>query len=365
MIAIPKESKSNENRVAMTPTLINKLKQLGLSVQIEHDAGIGIAAYDDKYQDVSVAKDAAELFASGDIVIKIQPPTEEEVSQMKPQAILISFLYAHEHPQMIQALCAKNITSFAMEMIPRISRAQDMDALSSQATVAGYKAVLLAANAAKFFFPMLTTAAGSIRPAKVLVIGAGVAGLQAIATARRLGAIVEAYDVRQETREQVESLGAKFVDTGIAAAGSGGYARELTEEEIKKQRASLQKHVASSDVLITTAGVPGRPAPRIIFRDMVEAMKPGSVIVDIMAEMGGNVELVKAGTTVVHNGVYIVGTENIASSLANHASEMYARNIINLLSLMIKDGELALNWDDEIIAGCVVTRDGKKVERQT
>ncbi len=252
----------------------------------------------------------------------------------------------------------KKITSFAMELVPRISRAQDMDALSSQATITGYKAVILAADNSKFFFPMLTTAAGSIRPAKVFIIGVGVAGLQAIATARRLGAQVSAYDVRPETKEQTESLGAKFFDTGVQATGEGGYARELTQEEKTKQADALKKHIATCDVIITTAGVPGRPAPKILSTAMVESMKPGAIVVDILADMGGNCELTKPGETVYHNDVAIIGPINIPSTLAINASEMYAKNLINLLSLMIKEGALNLDWNDEIIAGSVVTHEG-------
>jgi H+-translocating NAD(P) transhydrogenase subunit alpha len=363
-IVIPKETKAGEDRIAMTPALIARLTALGLEVKMQQDAGTGIYAQDALFKGAMIVSTASELYAGGDIVVKVQAPTEQEVENMKERSILISFLYPHLCKNVVQKLCAKNITSFAMEMIPRISRAQDMDALSSQATIAGYKAVLLAANIAKFFFPMLTTAAGSIRPAKVLIIGVGVAGLQAIATAKRLGAIVEAYDVRAETKEQVQSLGAKFVDTGVVAAGSGGYARELTPEEIQKQRDVLQKHVAGSDVVITTAGVPGKTAPKIIFKDMIEAMKPGSVIIDIMAEMGGNCDLVKAGETVIHNGVSIVGTQNLYSTLATPASEMYARNILNILTGMIKEGKVNLDFNDEVIKGSVVTHEGKIVNER-
>lgn len=360
-IAIPKETKKGEARVAITPALVKKFTALGLSVKLESGAGNEIYAEDSFYKDVAIVNEASELYAS-DIVIKVNPPTLQEVEKMKENAILISFLYANSNPETVELLRVKKITSFAMEMIPRISRAQDMDALSSQATISGYKSVLIAANEAKFFFPMLTTAAGSIRPAKVLIIGAGVAGLQAIATAKRLGAIVSAYDVRKETKEQIESLGAKFVNTGVVAESSGGYARELTNEEIATQREMLKKHISESDVIITTAGVPGKPAPKIIWKDMIETMKPGSVIVDIMAEMGGNCELVESGKTVVHNNVKIVGVENAASSLSINASEMYSRNIINLLNLMVKEGGvISIDWTDEIIAGTAVTHNGEIV----
>lgn len=361
IIAIPKETLAGEDRVAATPALVNKLSGLGLEVKIEKGSGKGIFAADEAYKGATCV-DTKTLYSTADIVAKVQPPSVAEVAMMKDQSILISFLYPHLNQEVVQKLVEKNITSFAMELIPRISRAQDMDALSSQATIAGYKAVLIAANACKFFFPMLTTAAGSIKPAKVLVIGVGVAGLQAIATARRLGAMVSAYDVRKEAKQEAESLGAKFLDLGITASGSGGYARELTAEEKAAQQEALKKHVAAQDVIITTAGVPGKPAPRIITQAMIEAMKPGAVIVDIMAEMGGNCELVQAGKTVEHNHVVIIGTKNIFSSLANNASEMYARNIINLLNLMIKEGKINLDWNDEIIKGCAVTHVGKVVK---
>jgi len=355
-IVIPKELTPDEKRVAITPALIKRLKDLKLDVKIESGAGEGIDASDEAFA-AEICANAQTLYAVGDLIFKVQPPTLAEVALMKPGAILISFLYPHLNPELIKKLAAKNITSFAMELIPRISRAQDMDVLSSQATIAGYKAVLIAANTCKFFFPMLTTAAGSIKPAKVLVIGVGVAGLQAIATARRLGAMVSAYDVRQAAKQEAESLGAKFLDLGITAAGTGGYARELTSEEKSQQQAALAKHLALQDVIITTAGVPGKPAPRIITKAMVEAMKPGAVIVDIMAEMGGNCELTKIGT-VVHGKVTIVGTKNIFSSLAINASEMYARNLLNFLNLIVKDGTINCDWNDEIIKGCAVRHDG-------
>jgi H+-translocating NAD(P) transhydrogenase subunit alpha len=357
-IAVPKETKSGELRVAITPALINRLTKLGAHINIEKDAGLGIHVQNNAYNDAKIIADAAALYGSGDVVIKVLPPTEHEISAMKENSVLISFLYPHLHQNIIAKMLAKKITSFAMELIPRISRAQDMDALSSQATIAGYKAVLLAADNSKFFFPMLTTAAGSIRPAKVFIIGVGVAGLQAIATAKRLGAQVSAYDVRPETKEQTESLGAKFLDTGVHATGAGGYARELTQEEKTTQTEILKKHIANCDVIITTAGVPGKPAPKILTKAMVESMKPGSVVVDILADMGGNCELTKPGETIYHNDVAIIGPINIPSMLAINASEMYARNLINLLSLILKDGELKLAWDDEIIAGSVVTHDG-------
>jgi NAD(P) transhydrogenase subunit alpha len=265
----------------------------------------------------------------------------------------------HKEPERVAKMRDLGVTSLAMELVPRISRAQSMDALSSQAAVAGYKAALMAASLTGRFFPMLTTAAGTIRPAKVLVIGAGVAGLQAIATARRLGAMVEAYDVRAATKEQVESLGAKFVDMEIKAEGEGGYARDLTEEEKQRQQEILAQHVAQADAVITTAAIPGRPAPRIIPTAMVEGMKPGSVIVDLAAEGGGNCELTRPGEEVDHQAVTIYGPLNVPSMLPVHASEMYAKNLFNLLALMIQDGNLSPDWDDEVLAGSTLTRDGE------
>lgn len=357
-IAIPKETNSGELRVAITPPLVTKLTKLGATIKIQQGAGVGIHAQDTLYKNTTITPNVSSLYADSEIVLKVQPPAVEEIKHMQEKTVLISFLYPHLNPNMVKILLEKKITSFAMELIPRISRAQDMDALSSQATIAGYKAVLLAADNCKFFFPMLTTAAGSIRPAKVFIIGVGVAGLQAIATARRLGAQVSAYDVRPDTKEQTESLGAKFVDTGVQAIGEGGYARELTSAEKTQQAEALKKHIATCDVVITTAGVPGKPAPKILTKEMVEAMKPGTIVVDILAEMGGNCELTKPGEAVNHNDITIIGPINIPSSMAINASEMYARNLINLLSLMVKENTLNLDWNDEIISGAVVTHDG-------
>ncbi|MEQ8953679.1 MAG: NAD(P) transhydrogenase subunit alpha, partial [Gammaproteobacteria bacterium] len=269
------------------------------------------------------------------------------------------FLNPHAELDRFKQLAAKNISAFSIELIPRISRAQAMDALSSQASIAGYKAVLLSAYYLGKFFPMLTTAAGTIRPSKVLVIGAGVAGLQAIATARRLGAIVEGYDVRAAVKEQVESLGARFVDIEIKAEGSGGYARELTEEEKQQQQDILAKHVAAADVIVSTAAIPGRPSPRIISTAMVEGMKGGSVIIDLAAEGGGNCELTRAGEEVLHKGVTVVGPVNVPATVGNHASELYAKNLLNFLELLIKDGAINIDLEDEIINGSLVTHGGQ------
>jgi NAD(P) transhydrogenase subunit alpha len=293
------------------------------------------------------------------VLLKVQPPTLAELEALEPGSIVIGFMQAHVQLEMVRRLRDRKITSFAVELIPRISRAQSMDALSSQAAAAGYKAALLAANALDKFLPMLTTAAGTIRPAQVLVIGAGVAGLQAIATSRRLGAIVEAYDVRAATKEQIQSLGAKFVDTGVAAEGTGGYARELTAEEKAKQQEILDRHIAKADAVISTAAIPGRSAPRIISKAAVAAMGSGAVIVDLAAESGGNCELTVAGETVITaNGVKILGPRNLPSELGRHASQMYARNLLNFLQPAIKNGELAIDWQDEVFAKSVLTHDG-------
>jgi NAD(P) transhydrogenase subunit alpha len=273
--------------------------------------------------------------------------------------VIVGFMQAYARPDLVRALKSRRITSFSMELVPRISRAQSMDALSSQASVAGYKAALIAADTLEKFLPMLTTAAGTIRPAQVLVIGAGVAGLQAIATAKRLGAVVEAYDVRSATKDQVKSLGAKFIETGVSAEGAGGYARELTAEEKLKQQEILDARIAASDAVISTASVPGRAAPRIISQAAVARMKPGSVIVDIAAEQGGNCELTRAGETVVHGGVKILGPVNLPASLPYHASEMYSRNLFNLLKPAIPKGEFAVDWKDEVFSGAVLTHDGE------
>jgi NAD(P) transhydrogenase subunit alpha len=278
---------------------------------------------------------------------------------MRAGAVVIGFLQPHARAGEVRALVTHRLTSFAMELVPRISRAQSMDALSSQASIAGYKAVLIAASHLQKFLPMLTTAAGTIRPSQVLVIGAGVAGLQAIATARRLGAVVEAYDVRSATREQVKSLGAKFVDTGVSAEGSGGYARELTAEEKAKQQQVLEARIAAADAVVTTASVPGRAAPKIISRAAVERMRAGSVIVDIAAEQGGNCELTRAGEVLEHQGVKVIGPVNLAADLAYNASEMYARNLYNFLKPALVKGELAIDWNDEVFAQSCLTHAGE------
>ncbi len=359
LIGVPRETAAGERRVAVVPEVAKKYLALGAELRIEAQAGAASSCSDADYIGASVAADAAELYGSAQVLLKVAPPTIQEIAAMKPGTVLIGYLQPYQDAARIKALNERTITSFAVELIPRISRAQSMDALSSQAAVAGYLCTLIAANACPKFFPMLTYAAGTIRPARVLVIGAGVAGLQAIATAKRLGAVVEGYDVRPETREQIESLGAKFVDVGVSAAGTGGYARELTEEEKRLQAEKLGKAVALADVLITTAAIPGKRSPVIITEAMVAGMKNGAVVVDMAAEGGGNVAGTRADQTVQVGGVTIFGPTNLPSRMPVHASEMYAKNLFNFLSPFIKGGELALDWEDAIIAGSCLTRDGE------
>jgi H+-translocating NAD(P) transhydrogenase subunit alpha len=358
VVGVLTETAAKETRVAVVPEIAAKLKAAGARVLIERGAGTAAHFPDALYADAEFS-DAAAILATADVLLKVQPPSLAEVNALKKGAVVIGYMQAYARTDLVRALKDRGITSFAMELVPRISRAQSMDALSSQASVAGYKAVLIAANTLERFLPMLTTAAGTIRPASVLVIGAGVAGLQAIATAKRLGAVVEAYDVRSATKDQVKSLGAKFIETGVSAEGAGGYARELTAEEKTKQQEVLDARIAASDAVISTASVPGRAAPRIITQAAVERMKPGSVIVDVAAEQGGNCELTRPGETVVHGGVKIAGPLNLPASLPYHASEMYSRNLFNLLKPALDKGDLAIDWNDEVFAGCVLTHDGQ------
>ncbi len=359
VLGVPRETQPGEARVALVPEVVTKLVGLGHRVIMERGAGVSAQFPDSAYQNVEFVDSAADVYSKADVLLKVQPLTPTEAAMVREGAVHAGFMQAHNHLPAVQVLKGRNVTSFAMELVPRISRAQSMDALSSQAAIAGYKAVLIGANTLDKFLPMLTTAAGTIRPAQVLVIGVGVAGLQAIATAKRLGAIVEAYDVRSATRDQVKSLGAKFVETGVTAEGTGGYARELTAEEKAQQQSVLDGRIAVADIVVTTAGVPGRPAPRIISTATVERMKAGAVIVDILAENGGNCELTRAGETVVHQGVKVVGPINLPAQLAYHASEMYARNLYNLLSPALKGGALNIDWSDEVFAGTVLTHAGE------
>jgi NAD(P) transhydrogenase subunit alpha len=358
VIGALREIAPSETRVALVPEVAGKLAALGARVLMERGAGSAAQFPDTAYSKVELVDSPAALLGSVDVLLKVQPPTVDETAALRKGAIVNGFMQAHQRHAEVRALRDRGITSFAMELVPRISRAQSMDALSSQAAIAGYKSVLIGASTLDRFFPMLTTAAGTIRPATVLVIGAGVAGLQAIATARRLGAIVEAYDVRSATKDQIKSLGAKFVDTGVSAEGTGGYARELTEEEKRKQQEVLDARIAAADVVITTAAVPGRTAPRIVSRAAVERMKAGAVVVDIAAESGGNCELTRAGETVEHRGVRIVGPVNLSAQLAYHASEMYSRNLFNFLKPAIDKGELRIDWNDEVFAQSCLTHEG-------
>jgi len=359
-VCVPKEVRAGEQRVAMVPDVVKRLKALGAEVSIEAGAGDAAGHADSDY-DADIINDTAALYQSADILLTVNPLQTEQLALLNPGSILIGYLNPYSDTDRFKRLQEKNISAFSVEMIPRISRAQAMDALSSQASIAGYKAVLLASSLLGKFFPMLTTAAGTVRPSRVLIIGAGVAGLQAIATAKRLGAIVEGYDVRAAVKDQVESLGAKFVDIDIKAEGSGGYARELTAEEKAQQQAILAKHVAAADVVITTAAIPGRPSPQIITRAMVEGMKGGSVIVDLAAEGGGNCELTQADKTIVHNRVKIFGPLNVPSTVSGHASELYAKNLLNLLTLMIKDGQIQIDLEDQILKDSLITHEGKIV----
>jgi NAD(P) transhydrogenase subunit alpha len=358
-LAVPKENLPGEHRVALVPEVVRKLAKLDVEVLLESGAGVSSHYPDADYDAARIITDTDSLYREADVVLAVQPPSADTLGKLREGSIYIGLLLPFQRLEHIKGLVDRNITSFAMELVPRISRAQSMDVLSSQAAVAGYKAVLLAANLSGKFFPMLTTAAGTIRPAKVVIIGAGVAGLQAIATARRLGAIVEGYDVRAATKEQVESLGAKFIDIDVAAEGTGGYARELTEVEKQQQQAVLAEHIAAADVVITTAALPGRPSPKIIPTSMVAGMKPGSVIIDLAAEGGGNCELTQAGEQLDHNGVTIYGPLDVPSMLAVHASEMYAKNLLNFLTPMIQDGQLTPDWDDEVLTGSVLTHAGE------
>ncbi len=358
-ILVAKETADGERRVALVPGLVKKLLALDTRILIESGAGQAAGIPDELYSQAGAEVVADLPLADAGILLRVQAPETGAIDALPGGAVLIGLLSPHLNADRIARMRDRQLTAFAMELVPRISRAQSMDVLSSQASVAGYRAALIAAQHLQRFFPMLTTAAGTIRPAKVLVIGAGVAGLQAIATARRLGAIVEGYDVRAATREQVESLGARFVDTGVSAEGEGGYARELTAEEKAQQQQVLAQHIAQADAVITTAAIPGRAAPRIISRAMVEAMKPGAVVVDLAAESGGNCELTRPGETVFEGSVQVVGPVAIPSTLAEHASEMYSRNLMNFISPFIKEGAVAIDWEDEIYATSVLTHAGE------
>jgi NAD(P) transhydrogenase subunit alpha len=361
-VSVPKETASGERRVALVPEVVERLARRGVAVTIEAGAGAGAHQPDPAYEQAGAT--IGDGF-SGEVVAKVAPPSAEEIGRLGRGGILVGFLQPLTATDTVRALAEAGVTSFAMEAIPRITRAQSMDALSSQATVGGYRAALIAAQELPRFFPMLTTAAGTVRPAKVLVLGAGVAGLQAIATARRLGAIVQAFDVRSAVKEQIESLGARFLelDMGLEdAEAAGGYARALTEEEQQRQRELLAKEIGKVDAVISTAAVPGRPAPLLVTEQAVKNMSPGSVVVDLAAETGGNCELTEPGETVVKEDVTIVGPLNLASTMPDHASSLYARNVQALLELMAgEEGRLELDFEDEIIKGACITHDGEIV----
>src|SRR5215469_9080585 len=359
LIGALRESAPRETRVSLVPEVTDKLIRDGARLIMERAAGERAGYPDALYKGVAWSDAAREVLQTADVVLTVQPLTLEQIAQLRSSAVVVGFMQPYARAAEVRALKERGITSFAMELVPRISRAQSMDALSSQASIAGYKAVLIAASQLQKFLPMLTTAAGTIRPAQVLVIGAGVAGLQAIATAKRLGAVVEAYDVRGATREQVKSLGAKFVETSVSAEGTVGYARELTEEVKRKKQEVLDSRIAAADAVVTTASVPGRPAPKIIQRGAVERMRPGSVIVDIAAEQGGNCELTRAGEVVTHQGVKVVGAVGLPGELAYNASEMYARNLLNFLKPAIDKGELKIDWNDEVFAKACLTHAGQ------
>ncbi len=360
-IAVVKESLNNETRVALVPEIAQKLASNNSSFIIEKNAGECSGFLDSAYPEKACkfVSSSADALKDADVLFKVNPPTSDEIEKMKRGSIAISHMNPFQNDALIKQMASSGIDAFSVELIPRISRAQSMDALSSQASIAGYKAVVLAANHANKFFPMLTTAAGTVRPAQTLIIGAGVAGLQAIATAKRLGSRVIAFDVRSSTKEQIESLGAQFLDTGITAEGEGGYARELTAEELETQKQLLSKTMGQSDVVITTAAVPGKPAPKLIDRETVESMAPGSVIVDLGAISGGNCELTNPDDVVDHHGVIILGPTNLPSTMPKHASELYSRNLFNFLSPAIAEEGLNIDWDDEVFKGANITRNGE------
>ena len=360
---MPKERAAGERRVALVPELVGRLVAGGFEVLVEQGAGEAASFPDAAYEEAG-ARIVDDVYGEADAVAKVQKPSEEETARLREGQVLIGFLQPLTDPEGIARLAGRGVTGFAMESIPRITRAQSMDALSSQATVSGYKAALIAADRLPKFFPMLMTAAGTVAPAKVLVLGAGVAGLQAIATARRLGAVVTGFDVRPVVREQIESLGANWLDLGVVGEETeGGYAQELSEEQQQRQQQELEARLPEFDVVITTALIPGRPAPRLIPASAVAAMRPGSVIVDLAAEAGGNCELTEPGEEVVREDVTIVGPTNLPSSMPFHASQLYARNVAALLQHLAPEGELALDFEDEITAGACVTRK-KEVPRR-
>ena len=366
LLGILKETAPGETRVALLPESLKALLAQGIEVAVEAGAGVSAGAYDAAYQEVgaTVTADRSSILANADLLPVVNAPSAADQALLKSGAVLIGFLRPLDAPSALATAIALHVTMFSMELVPRISRAQSMDALSSMATIAGYKAIIDAAGILPRLFPMLMTAAGTIPPARVFVIGAGVAGLQAIATARRLGAVVEAYDVRAAAGEQVRSLGAKFLDVdlgGIATEGGGGYAAELTEEALDRGRDLITRTASHSDVIVTTAQVPGRPAPRLIRRAAIEAMRPGSVLVDLAAPAGGNCELTRPGVTQTLGGVTLMAPMNLPAEVPVHASQLYARNILNFLALIVKKDQLSVDLGDEVLAGACVAHKGSPV----
>jgi H+-translocating NAD(P) transhydrogenase subunit alpha len=358
-VGVPKETAPGERRVALIPDSVRRLAEANVDVLVEKGAGDEAAALDSAYEEAGAAI-SGDVYGDADLVAKVQRPSEQEIGRLREGQVLVAFLQPLTSPELLGALAEKRVTAFSMDSIPRITRAQSMDALSSQSTVAGYKAVVLAASHLGKFFPMLTTAAGTIAPARVLVLGAGVAGLQAIATARRLGAVVSAFDVRPVVKEQVESLGATFLELDVEGAeGVGGYAVALAEDQHEREQELIARHVAESDAVITTALIPGRPAPLLVTAEAVRAMRHGSVVVDVAAEAGGNAEPTEPGRTVVKDGVTIVGETNLAATMPIHASQMYSRNVYTFLDHLIDDARLTLDFDDEITRETCVTHDGR------
>ena len=369
-VVIPKENLENETRVAATPGTVKELIKSGLKVFVESDAGSAAHYSNEAFENAgaTILESKRDLMSKADIVLKVMPPTLDQIVLLQPKSTMVSFCQTTRDLDTVKALKEQSVTGFSMHLIPRTTLAQKMDALSSQANIAGYKAVLMAASRIGIYMPLLMTAAGTIRPAKVLVIGAGVAGLQAIATAKRLGSQVEAFDVRPVVKEQVESLGAKFIEVESSddeGVGEGGYAKETSDDYKKRQQELIHDHISKSDIVITTALIPGRPAPILITTSMVDAMKPGSVIMDLASENGGNCELTKKDEVVDHNGVTIDGTSNIPGSMPVHASELYAKNITAFITYMINDGQLELDLDDEIVSGAMYTHLGEITNEAT
>ena len=362
-VAVLGETLPGEDRVALIPAAVSKLEQLGCEVTVVSGAGVPSHFSNEEYREAgaTIAPDAGAALQGAGVVLKVQAPTDEEVAALPEGVVLISLLSPHTQPELIGRLADAKVSAFALELIPRITRAQSMDVLSSQATVAGYKAVLTGADELAKFLPMFMTAAGTIRPGKVLILGAGVAGLQAIATARRLGAKVEAFDVRPAVKEQVESLGATFLETEeeVTGEGEGGYAKELSEEQHQRELELIAAHIADTDLVITTAQIPGRPAPRLITEEMVDSMHPGSVIVDLAATSGGNCAVTREGETVVRNGVKVMGPANLPAEIPTHASQMFSKNVETLLKELGAEGEVSLDFEDEIVAGTCVTHGGE------